>query len=82
MSPTDMSRMIIADVVARWPVTVHVFNARRMACPGCAMAPFMTVADAASSYLVDTADLAAALYAATLSPGPTGAARGRSVYGT
>lgn len=61
MSPTEMRGMIVADVMERWPATVQVFNARRMACPGCVMSPFMTVADAAASYNLDEAELAEAL---------------------
>lgn len=64
MSPSEMSNMIVADVMERWPATVHVFNARRMACPGCVMSPFMTVADAAVSYELDEKALASDLISA------------------
>lgn len=50
MKPAELLSMMVADVMARWPETVPVFNRRRMACPGCAMAPFMSVAEAARSY--------------------------------
>jgi hybrid cluster-associated redox disulfide protein len=44
------SDLIVADVLRRWPATIRVFAARRMACVGCAMAPFMTLEEAARSY--------------------------------
>ncbi len=74
MSPTEMRGMIVADVMERWPATVQVFNARRMACPGCVMSPFMTVADAAASYNLDEAELTEALIRA-VSAAPAGASR-------
>ena len=45
--------MNIAEVLEQWPETAVVFLERRMACPGCAMAPFGTVADAARHYELD-----------------------------
>ncbi|MFB6287138.1 MAG: hypothetical protein ABEK03_11260, partial [Candidatus Bipolaricaulia bacterium] len=36
--------MTIADVLEQWPETAMVFLERGMACPGCAMAPFGTIA--------------------------------------
>lgn len=53
--------LIVADVLQRWPETLHVFIKRRMACPGCPMAGFMTVAEAAQSYGYDSATLVRAL---------------------
>lgn len=44
---------IIADVLEAWPETAMVFLERGMACPGCAMAPFGTLADAARYYGLD-----------------------------
>ena len=51
----------VAEVMDRWPVSVGVFNRHRMACPGCVMAPFMTVAEAANAYGLPPAELAADL---------------------
>ncbi len=48
---------IVAEVMQRWPSTVAVFVRRRMACPGCALSPFITVAEAARAYRLTTADL-------------------------
>ena len=59
--------MPVADVMRRWPETVGVFVARQMACPGCPMAPFMTVADAAREYHLDADELLAVL-TATIEP--------------
>ena len=44
---------IIADVLEAWPETAMVFLERGMACPGCAMAPFGTLDDAARHYDLD-----------------------------
>ena len=40
-------------MIRRWPETVGVFVARRMACVGCAMAPYVTIREAALSYGID-----------------------------
>lgn len=53
--------MMVAEVMSRWPETVSVFNSRGMACPGCSMAPFMTVAEAAEAYHADADEFAEAL---------------------
>jgi hybrid cluster-associated redox disulfide protein len=53
--------MMVAEVMERWPVSIGVFNRRRMACPGCVMAPFMTVAEAAISYGLSPEELEADL---------------------
>jgi hybrid cluster-associated redox disulfide protein len=44
--------MLVADVMQRWPSTATVFLRHGMACPGCPMAPFMTVGEAAASYRI------------------------------
>jgi hybrid cluster-associated redox disulfide protein len=61
MTRTELLSMTVDDVMARWPETVPVFHRRRMACPGCVMAPFMTVAEAARSYAQPEDELAADL---------------------
>ncbi len=40
----------VAEVVSRWPQTIPVFLRHHMACVGCAMAPFETLADVARIY--------------------------------
>jgi hybrid cluster-associated redox disulfide protein len=42
--------MTVGDALARWPELSAVFFRHRMACPGCAMAPFERLADVARSY--------------------------------
>ena len=42
--------MIVEDVFDKWPPTVKIFIKNRMACVGCPMARFTTVADAATIY--------------------------------
>jgi hybrid cluster-associated redox disulfide protein len=48
-------------LLADFPAVVGVFVARRMACPGCAMAPFETVAEAARAYHLPADELVAEL---------------------
>lgn len=62
--------MLVADVIKAWPAVTPVFRRRHMACPGCAMAPFMTLTEAARSHGLDAATLLADL-AAALEPRPT-----------
>lgn len=59
--PDNFETLIVADVMNSWPETVPVFISHRMACPGCVMAPFMTVTEAALEYGLEPADLAADL---------------------
>ena len=50
--------LTVSEVLARWPTSVRFFTGRRMACPGCAMAPFMTLREAAKEYGYDPLTLA------------------------
>ena len=63
---------MVSAVFAR-PGVMTVFVRYRMACPGCAMAPFMTLAEAAASYGLDPdrllADLNAAMQSAEAQSG-------------
>ena len=59
--PDNLETLIVADVMNSWPETVPVFIAHRMACPGCVMAPFMTVTEAALEYGLEPAAFAADL---------------------
>jgi hybrid cluster-associated redox disulfide protein len=52
---------LVSETLERWPETLRVFLDRRMACPGCVMASFMTVAEAARSYGLEPAELVADL---------------------
>jgi len=50
MKPPCMSKLTVAEVLDRWPQTIPVFFRHRMACVGCAMASFETLADVAAVY--------------------------------
>lgn len=54
---------IVSEVVRLWPQTVRVFLRRRMACVGCSVAPYVTVAEAARSYAYSVDALVAELQA-------------------
>lgn len=43
----------VQNVITRCPAAAAVFARFRMACVGCAMAPFETLAEAASAYRLD-----------------------------
>ena len=53
--------LTIAALLARWPETARVLVARRMACVGCEMNGFETIADAAAVYGVSQVELIGAL---------------------
>jgi hybrid cluster-associated redox disulfide protein len=72
MEDAPRARQLVADVLAEWPATAAVFAGYRMACVGCAMAPYETVAEAAAKYRVPLARLANRL-AAAAAAGPAGA---------
>ncbi len=63
---------LVADALARWPAAASVFLHRRMACPGCAMAPLMTLGEAAASYGVDAARLLEDIARAAAGTAPAG----------
>jgi hybrid cluster-associated redox disulfide protein len=56
--------MVVGELMTQWPGAVPVFIRHRMACPGCVMAPFMTVSEAAHEYGLDPTALANELAAA------------------
>jgi hybrid cluster-associated redox disulfide protein len=68
VNTADVLNMLVSDVLAERPAAARVFVERRMACPGCAFAPFETVAEAAAAYGVNCQDLARSLAAATGAP--------------
>ncbi|ANK79825.1 MAG: hypothetical protein TEF_12150 [Rhizobiales bacterium NRL2] len=53
MTPGEIETLPIAELIRRAPGTARVFLLHRMSCPGCLMAPFMTVDDAAGEYQID-----------------------------
>ena len=66
MEPRPNGAVLVSEVMRLWPPTVGVFVALGMACPGCPMAPFETVAEAAAEYGLDAETLVARLAAATV----------------
>jgi hybrid cluster-associated redox disulfide protein len=58
---TPLAGLTVADIMQRWPETIAVFMAYRMACVGCYLAPFDTVADVARNYQLDPDELLHAL---------------------
>lgn len=68
MTTGSLHDMIVAELMDRWPDTIPVFMRRRMACPGCLMAPFMTVAEAAAEHGIRLDDLSDELRLAIACP--------------
>ena len=66
MKPGPHGTILVSEVMRLWPPTVGVFVALGMACPGCPMSPFETVAEAAAEYGLDAENLLARLTAATV----------------
>lgn len=56
--------MTVLALLEHWPGCARVFNERRMACVGCELSAFETIADAARVYDVDVSQFLAALKAA------------------
>lgn len=48
------ARLTVAETLRRWPQATRVFLTHRMACPGCVMARFDTLADVAAIYGLTT----------------------------
>jgi hybrid cluster-associated redox disulfide protein len=51
--PQLKADLTVADVIDRWPKTIPVFFRYRMACVGCPIAPFGTLAEVAVIYRLD-----------------------------
>lgn len=51
--PKLTADLIVADVLARWPQTILVFVRHRMACVGCPITPFETLAEVTAIYSLD-----------------------------
>jgi hybrid cluster-associated redox disulfide protein len=61
--------MTVADVLAYNPRTASVFLRRGMACVGCAIAPFDTLADVATIHKMSIGELLTELRAARMEGG-------------
>lgn len=62
--------MTMAELMRERPAVVPVLLRRGLACPGCAMAPFMTVREAAEAYGLELDALLDDLAAADSRPAP------------
>lgn len=61
-----IAEMTLEDFLTRWPETAEVFSRHNMACVGCPVAPFYTVAEAAVVYKLSTAEFIEELQQAIL----------------
>ncbi len=64
MEPALHPDWIVSEVMRHWPQTIPVFVTLRLACPGCAMAPFETLGEVAETYGLDGDELISRLEAA------------------
>ena len=53
----------VEEIMGLWPPTARVFIRRKMACVGCIMAPFQTLAAAARAYGIPELELLAEMQA-------------------
>jgi len=58
----------IAETLSRWPQTIYTFMRHQMACPGCAMTRFETLAEAARNYGLDAGQFMEELASTIQSP--------------
>jgi hybrid cluster-associated redox disulfide protein len=56
-APLIHADAIVRAVMDARPETIRVFVRRHVHCPGCVMSSFITVAEAAASYAIETEDL-------------------------
>jgi hybrid cluster-associated redox disulfide protein len=75
MTPHDLLQLLVADALVGSAARARVFVERGMACVGCPMARFETVAEAAAAYHLDPSSLATALLAASSEPAADGTGR-------
>lgn len=71
MAPTNTTitaESLVAETLRAYPGATTVFLQRRMHCPGCPMAAFMTIAEAAASYGLAADDLVEELRLACSTP--------------
>ncbi len=50
MKDVSLAELTVAELLQRWPQAIPVFLRRHMACVGCTMAPFETLADVTAVY--------------------------------
>jgi hybrid cluster-associated redox disulfide protein len=66
--PEITAHLILAELFTAWPGAVQVFLRRQMACPGCSMSGFETLAEAAAIYGITPAALLDEIQAALHHP--------------
>ncbi len=78
-----VSHWTVAETFARCPEVIPVFHRMGMACIGCVMAPFETLAEAAEAYDLDVGKLLSEFHEATAPAGrgSKGIRSGRSEKG-
>ena len=75
MKSTSMAQSLptadftIAKTLSRWPQTIYNFQRHQMACPGCPLTRFETLAEAAATYGLNPAEFMAEL-ASTIQSSP------------
>ena len=69
MPTPQTADLTVAEVLKRWPSAGRAFSRLGMACPGCAMAPFDTLAEVAAVYGIRAQALLAELRNAEDEPG-------------
>jgi len=72
LTPMFHPDLLVSDVMRQWPQTIQVFVHRHMACPGCAIAGFHTLAEVAAEYDIDVDDLLGELQASVSQAGDGG----------
>ncbi len=68
--PDLKASLTVAETLSHWPQAAQVFFRHRMACIGCAMSPFDTLADVAAAYNLDLNRFLGELRQIISAPGP------------
>ncbi len=50
MKDAVLTKLTVAELLTRWPQVIPVFLHHQMACVGCTMSPFETLADVTAVY--------------------------------
>lgn len=69
MPEAPTARLTVAETLERWPSASSAFARLAMACPGCAMAPFDTLGEAAAVYAIRVETLLAELQGSNVGAG-------------
>ena len=72
MDGEALAGLTLEDLFQRWPQTAVIFQRHQMACVGCVVAPFYTVADAANVYGLDAAEFVQELLTHIAANSPNG----------